>query len=58
MSKTIFNIKELQKILKIGRSQAYSLVTSGQIKAFKVGKMWRVSEDALNEYINRSGKQE
>ena len=58
MSNTVFNIKEIQKILKIGRSQAYSLVTSGQIKAFKVGKMWRVSEDALNEYINRSGKQE
>ena len=58
MSNTIFNIKELQEILKIGRSQAYSLVTSGQIKSFKIGKMWRVSEDALNEYINRSEKQE
>ena len=56
MSNTVFNIKDLQQMLKIGRSQAYSLVTSGQIKAFKIGKMWRVSEDALNDYINRSEK--
>lgn len=54
MSNTIFNIKELQEILKIGRSQAYSLVTSGQIKAFKIGKVWKISEDALNDYISKS----
>ena len=56
MVSTVYDIKDLQKILKIGRSQAYALVESGKIKAFRTGKCWKITEAALNEYIAKSEK--
>ena len=52
----IYDIKELQKILKIGRSQAYSLVESGKIKAFRIGSTWKITEEALEKYIKELQK--
>lgn len=50
---TIYEIKDLQKILKIGRTQAYALVENGKIKAFRIGNTWKIAEEALEEYIKK-----
>lgn len=47
----ILTIPEVADILKIGISHAYKLVRSGEIKAFKSGKDWKISKQALIEYI-------
>jgi len=55
----ILTIDELQDRLRIGRNQAYNLVTEKKIKAFRRGKRWKITEAALNEYIRKkeeSGK--
>ena len=38
---------EVMQLLAIGRSGFYALVRSGELPAFRVGKQWRVSRDAL-----------
>ena len=45
---------EVQQLLYIGRSTFYKLVNSGELPAFRVGKLWRVSRKALEEYIQKA----
>lgn len=49
----ILTIEELAEALKIGTSQAYKLVRSGSLKAFKEGKDWKISKLAVINYVMR-----
>ena len=48
---TILNIEELCDYLHIGRSVCYQLLSSGKIKAFRIGKMWRIPKSSVLSYI-------
>ena len=47
----ILTIPELSEALKIGSTQAYKIVRSGEIKAFKEGKDWKIPKISLESYI-------
>ena len=47
----ILTIFELAEILKIGNTQAYRLVRTGKIKAFKSGKDWKIPKQTVIQYI-------
>lgn len=47
----ILTIEELAEALKIGTSQAYKLVRSGSLKAFKEEKDWKISKLAVINYV-------
>lgn len=49
----ILTIEELAEALKIGTSQAYKLVRSGSLKAFKEGKDWKILKLAVINYVMR-----
>ena len=52
----ILTVEEVASIMKIGSTQAYKLVRSGKLKAFKEGKDWKISKTALTNYVlERSG---
>ena len=52
----LISIEELCEVLSIGRNTAYHLLISGQIKAFKCGRVWKVPKLAVEQYIrSRSG---
>ena len=40
-----YTIDELVKILKISRRTIQRLIKSGEIKAIKIGKQWRIKKD-------------
>lgn len=48
----IYEIEEICDLLKIGKSTAYALVRSGDLKAFKIHGIWKVSEEAIANYIS------
>ncbi len=52
-TKDILTIKDLQKLLHIGRNTALRLVQDGEIEGFKVGRQWRVTKMEVAKYINR-----
>ena len=54
MEEKILTIEELQTILRIGKNQAYKLVTEKKIRAFRTGRCWKITESALKEYIAKS----
>lgn len=51
MEERIFTIDDIQAILRIGKNQAYKLVTENKIRAFRTGRCWKITESALKEYI-------
>ena len=46
----ILTIADIAEILKIGTTQAYKIVRSGQLKAYKEGKDWKITKPALIKY--------
>lgn len=52
----IVTIDTLCEMLEIGKNTAYALLNGKKIKAFKIGREWRISRKAVEEYIrNEAG---
>ena len=47
----ILTVSELAEALKVGVTQAYRLVRSQKIKAFKEGKDWKIPKTSVIQYI-------
>lgn len=55
----ILTIRELCSILMIGRNRAYELLSAGAIKAFRIGRVWKIPKESVREYIlSQSGLQQ
>lgn len=50
----LLTTKDVMAILKIGRSTLNSMLASGELKGFKIGRNWRFSR----EYIEKFAKGE
>ena len=48
----LITIDELCELLSIGRNYAYSLLNAGEIKAFRIGRTWKIPRGAVWEYIS------
>ncbi|KUO52892.1 MAG: DNA-binding protein [Desulfitibacter sp. BRH_c19] len=53
MEKDIMTITQVAKYLQISEVTTYKLVNEGKMKAFKIGRHWRVKRDDLDEYIEK-----
>ena len=53
----LYTLNEVAGFLKIQQRQLYNVIKSGSIEAVKVGREWRVSGEALLDFIktNTSG---
>lgn len=49
----IISFEEFMESLSIGRSTAYQLLNSGEIKAFRIGRHWKIPRASVTEYIAR-----
>jgi excisionase family DNA binding protein len=54
----MFDIKTVAKILSVSRSTVYQLLKSGELKAVRVGRVRRVSQNQLVEYIMKLEEKE
>ena len=50
----ILNVADVAKSLKIGNTQAYKLVRSGKLPAFKEGRAWKISKQSLTQYVQQN----
>jgi excisionase family DNA binding protein len=48
----VLNVTDIQKILGIGRRQAYELVNSGQFHVVRVGKSIRILREVFFKWLN------
>lgn len=51
----ILTIRQLRDILSIGRSKAYSLLHSGELKYITIGNQIRIPKKYLLDYLSRLG---
>ena len=42
---------DVMDILGVGKNTVYNLLASGQLKGFRIGKNWRITGDALEEFL-------
>ncbi|MBO5177173.1 MAG: helix-turn-helix domain-containing protein [Lachnospiraceae bacterium] len=47
----LLTIDELCNALSIGRNAAYRLLNEKKIKAFRIGRVWKISRLAVEEFI-------
>lgn len=47
----VIGIKELKSILGIGKAAAYSLVESGQISSFRIGRTYKIAKTELIRFV-------
>ena len=52
----IVSVETACEILGIGRNNMYKLLAAGQLKAFKNGRVWRISKRALEEFVLQQSK--
>lgn len=48
---TVLTPSDVMSILDIGKNSAYALLNSGRLRGFRVGRSWRVSAEALEEFM-------
>ena len=46
--------EEAKEALKIGTNTLYKLLRSGKLKAFRLGRIWKIPKAAVEEYIRES----
>ena len=51
MSTELLTFEELCETLMIGRSTAYKLLHSGELKAFRIGRIWKIPKSGVLEYL-------
>lgn len=51
----IYTLREVEQILGVTQRTLYRWIDNGSLKAFKAGRTWRVSEEALQEFIDNGG---
>ena len=49
----LISIETLCEQLKIGTTTAYKLLKSGDIKSFKIGRIYKIPQSSVSEYIKR-----
>lgn len=47
----ILTVKEVAEILMIGKNQVYDLLQTGAVKAFRIGRIWKIPRLSVEEYI-------
>lgn len=47
----IYTIHELEEVLQVTQRTIYNWIKDGKLKAIKIGRTWRVTQEALDEFL-------
>ncbi len=53
MENEIMKFEEVMEYLNIGKNTLYRLLNNGEINAFKIGKVWKIPKESIEEYIKK-----
>lgn len=51
VEQSLMTLEELCDVLMIGKNAAYRLLKEGKIKAFRIGRIWKIPRSSLAEYL-------
>lgn len=58
MESMVFNVKDLQTVLGVGRDTAYALMRNKSFPAIKIGSRYIVEAEAFKQWLKRSAGKE
>ena len=53
----LVEIDGLCEMLSIGKNTAYKLLTEGEVDSFKIGSVWKIPIQSIEDYINRKAEE-
>ena len=53
----VYTLEEVQHLLQVTRRTLYNWIKSGKLKAFRAGRQWRVTKEALEDFT-RTGTED
>lgn len=56
-NKDILTLKETKEVLRIGTNKLYNLLKTGEIKSFKIGRIYKINKKDVIEYIIRKSEE-
>lgn len=48
----IYSVRQTAELLQCTERTVYNYITSGELKAKKLGKSWRITDENINEFLN------
>ena len=52
----MLSVKQVAEMLSLTPRTIYKYIKSGKLKAYKIGYVWRIYEQDLEEFINKGVK--
>ena len=52
----ILTTEEACEVLRVGYNTLYDLLQSGKLKAYRNGRLWRISKKSIIEYVIEQSK--
>lgn len=52
----ILTVEEACDALRMGYNAVYELLNEGKLKAYKNGRVWRITKQALIQYVSESSR--
>ena len=49
-------VEEVCEALRMGYNAVYDLLNEGKLKAYKNGRVWRITKQALIQYVSESSR--
>ena len=49
----ILRLEDVMKLLGVGKNTLYGLLKSGDINAFKIGKVWKIPKSSVDDYVRK-----
>lgn len=50
----LLTIDDLCEVLMIGKNMAYQILKSGQVKAFRLGRCWKIPKRSVQALLEQS----
>ena len=47
----LITVEELCEVLMVGKNTAYKLLSTGELKAFRINRVWKIPRQAFTDYI-------
>lgn len=47
----LLTVDEFCDMLRVSHNVGYQILASGKIKCFKVGRIWKIPRESINDYI-------
>ena len=52
----ILTVEEVCEALRMGYNAVYELLNDGKLKTYKNGRVWRITKQALIQYVSESSR--